>query len=383
MEIRSFKRYDVRFGTQWEDEVHYGWNYDDVLKHEDWKKGWISFDCLLYDPETNKIHAGVTSFDENGISCAYNRDTGCFEENGVASITDQWDAKFHRSLVKREKDGCYYAAIALLHCVDHYLDAPGGAICKYDPKTGVWEKLCIPVPHAYIQHISLDEKNDYIYCMTFAPEYIVRYHIPTGEVKNFGLIGSGIAGMAQGECLAFDGEGTLWGTWRITRAWSNDIGENASRLFKIRENADKIEFLQTGLPKADGSFGYEKPEAFINLGDRYVYATAANGSLYRIDPQTNEATYLFTPIKDRRSRLASLAVGPDGCAYGVTGRDGDCELLKFDFKNDAYELLGRVVDQDGEPCWQVHHVIFTEDGVLYAGENDVPHRSGYLWEIKL
>lgn len=78
-----------------------------------------------------------------------------------------------------------------------------------------------------------------------------------------------------------------------------------------------------------------------------------------------------------------MAVGPDGCAYGVTGRDGKCEVLKFDFRKTKYELIGDVIDQDGEACYQVHHVVMTKDGVLYACENDNPYRSGYLWEIKL
>ena len=114
-----------------------------------------------------------------------------------------------------------------------------------------------------------------------------------------------------------------------------------------------------------------------------MYASGGNGSLFRIDPETGSATYLFTPIEDRPSRLASLVVAGDGCAYGVTGRAGRCEVLRFDFGRDRYELLGPVVDQDGEPCFQVHHVVRAADGTLYACENDNPRRSGYLWEITL
>lgn len=382
MKVKALKLLDYKYGTQWDEEVHYGWNYDDFIKDAAWRKGCISFDCLMWDKCTDMVHAGITSFDAD-ITKAYDRKTDRFIDTGFSKVANRWDAKFHRSFIKRERDGCYYAAVALLHCVDHYFDAPGGAICKFDPKIGRWEKLCIPVPHTYIQNITLDEDNDYIYCMTFAPEYILRYNLKNGEVTNLGLIGSGIAGMAQGECCALADNKTLWGTWRITRAWSHDVGENASRLFKIAAGSDRIEFLQFGLPKADGSFGYEKPEAFFNLGDGFIYASAANGSLYRINTRTNEITYLFTPIKSRRSRLSSLAVGSDGCAYGVTGRDGSCELLKFDFRNTSYELQGKITDQDGEPCWQIHHVVMTDDNVLYAGENDIPHRSGYLWEIKI
>ena len=53
-----------------------------------------------------------------------------------------------------------------------------------------------------------------------------------------------------------------------------------------------------------------------------MYASGGNGSLFRIDPDTGSATYLFTPIEDRPSRLTSLVVAGDGCAYGVTGRAG-------------------------------------------------------------
>ena len=78
-----------------------------------------------------------------------------------------------------------------------------------------------------------------------------------------------------------------------------------------------------------------------------------------------------------------MTPGSDGCAYGVTGRGGECELLRFDPAAESYELLGPVIDGDGVSCWQVHDLTALADGTIYAGENDVPHRSGYLWEIKL
>ena len=93
-------------------------------------------------------------------------------------------------------------------------------------------------------------------------------------------------------------------------------------------------------------------------------------------------TYLGTPIADRPSRLTTLQIGPDGAAYGVTGRDGACEVIRFDPDTETYELLGPVVDGDLH-CWQIHVVTIASDGTIYAGENDNPYRSGYLWEIKL
>jgi hypothetical protein len=382
VKVISHKLQDERFGTQWDDEVHYLWDYRDFYAHENWRRGTISFDCLLWDQNTQLLHAGITSFNEEEITKAFDRKTGKFIDTGFAAVAAPYDAKFHRSFIYRKKDGCYYSAIALLHNVDEFLDAPGGAICRYDPKAGRWEKLCIPLEHVYIQNITYDEKCDCLYLMTFAPEYLLRYDLGTGKIHNYGLIGSGIAGMAQCESTALDDDGTLWGCWRITRAWSHDVGANDCRLFRVRAGAERIEYLPFGIPKRDGSFGYEKPESFFNLGDGAVYASAANGSLYRIDPKTAKAAYLFTPISDRRSRLSALALDAEGrYAYGVTGRDGKCQLIKLDVRKETYELSDIIRDEQGEPCWQIHHVVMTKDGVLFAGENDIPHRSGYLWEI--
>ena len=168
----------------------------------------------------------------------------------------------------------------------------------------------------------------------------------------------------------------------MTRAWQNEPGVDSHRLCKYDPRAGRILFFDAGLPNPDGSYGYAKSEGLFYLGTGCLYASGANGSLYRVDTETGMGTYLGTPVSDRRSRLASLRLGPDGAAYGITGRDGQCEVLRFDPRTEKYELLGPVVDGDHR-CWQVHDLAITPDGVLYAGENDNPYRSGYLWEITL
>lgn len=45
--------------------------------------------------------------------------------------------------------------------------------------------------------------------------------------------------------------------------------------------------------------------------------------------------------------------------------------------------IGPVRDAAGVSLWQCHDLALTPDGVLYAGENDNPSRSSYLWEIRL
>lgn len=381
MKIRSLKLQDYKYGNQWGEEVYDHWDYDDFKKDDNWRKGWISFDCSYYNQADDMVYLGITSFDSD-IFKAYDRKTDKFIDLGYAKLANSFDAKFHRSLEKGS-DGCLYAGVALLHDVDNFKKAPGGSIIKYNPKTKDMIKLCIPLPNIYIQSIVLNTERDKIYGLCFAPEKLISYSIKTGQVKDYGLIGTGYSGMAQGENIILDDNGGVWSNWMLTRAWQSLSGVDAVRLCKIDPVKDNIVFYKKGLPMPDGSHGYAKSEGLFNLGDGFIYASGDNGSLYRIDTETAEAEYLFTPINDRPSRLASLSLGKDGCAYGVTGRTNKCELLRFDFKNNKYELLGNIVDVDGEPCWQIHHVSIADDGTIYACENDNPYRSSYLWEIKL
>ncbi|MCC6422088.1 MAG: hypothetical protein IT447_01300 [Phycisphaerales bacterium] len=379
MNIRPLKLFDESFGNQWHDEVEGRWLYEDFKANARWRKHWISFDCAAYNPADDRVYLGITSFDAD-IFKAYDRKSGQFVDLGYSRIADPFDAKFHRALELGD-DGCLYAAVALLHDCDRYNEAPGGAIIKYDPRNGDITKVATPLPHVYIQSIALDWGRRMIYCMCFAPEKLAGFNLRTGEVIDYGLFGTGIGGMAQGENLCLDDRGRAWCGWQLTRAWQSAPSADGHRLCCIDPDLGRILFFQNGLPRPDGGYGTVKVEGLFNLGDGHLHASGGNGSIYRINIETGTSQYLFTPITDRRSRLTSLALGPDGCAYGVTGRDGHCQLLRFDFNNNRYDLLGRVGEAGGEGCFQVHHVVFAADGTLYACENDVPHRSAYLWEI--
>ena len=380
MKVRALKLQDTSYGNQWFDEIEDHWEYADFKADPAWRQGWISMDCALYDQADDRVYLGITSFDAD-IFRAYDRQRDEFVDLGYGRIANPFDAKFHRSLVKWEKDGCLYGAIALLHDVDRYWEAPGGAIVRYDPKSGEIEKIGIPLPHLYIQSICLDQERGIIYGFTFTPERMFRFHLADRRTDDLGPISSGMA-MAQGENIELDDEGCAWSGWTVTRAWQNDSGVDSCRLCKFDPQADRIRFFDAGLPNPDGRYGYTKAEGLFNLGSGGLYASGANGSLFRVDPETGMGTYLATPIPDRRSRLAAMKRGPDGAGYGVTGRDGQCEVLRFDPATEKYELLGPVVDGE-DRCWQVHDVAVAADGTIYAGENDNPYRSGYLWEIAL
>lgn len=378
LKARSLKLKDRKFDN-WQTQVEDRWNYSDLRADEGWRKDWISFDCLCHFQENDTVYAGITSFDAD-IFRGYDRRKGKFVSTGYERVADPYDAKFHRSLIQHE--GSLYGAIALLHDVDRYWDAPGGAIVRYKPASGEIEKIGIPIPHHYIQSIALDAGRGVIYGQTFTPERLFSFDLQARRAKDLGPIGSGLA-MGQGENVELDDHGNLWAGWSVTRAWQSQPGVDSFRLCRYSVSEDRIDYFKTGLPHPDGSPGYAKVEGLFNLGTGCLYASGGNGSIYRIDTKSGAAEYLFTPIADRPSRLTSLALADDGFAYGITGRDGECELLRFDPAKEEYELLGRVKDEEGVACWQVHHLIAVGNGVFYAGENDVPHRSGYLWEVKI
>jgi len=386
MNVRAIKLRDAWFDDQWEREVLDRWEYADFLKDQRWRREWISFDCLCYDPPTDTVFCGITSFDAD-IFWGWNRKESRWVDAGYARVRDPYDAKFHRSLVRRSRDGCLYAAQALLHDVDRFWEAPGASIVRYDPATNEIAKLATPMPHVYIQAIVLDESRNRIYGQTFTPENLVLYDLASKESRWLGPTSSGMA-MAQGENICLDDDGCVWGVWTVTRAWQPDPGVDQYRFYKYDPSCERIIYMDKGLPRVDGSYGYEKPEAFFNLGGGRLYVSGGSGALYRLDPKSGDAEFLFKAIGDegrgRRSRLAALALGPDGYAYGVTGRDGECEVIRFDPRDESYALLGPLRDtESGVAAWQVHDVCVTPDGTLYAGENDNPHRSGYLWEVRL
>ena len=377
LKVKALKLKDRDFGNQWFDETEDRWEYEDYLNDQQWRKDWISFDCLCYVPENDTVYAGITSFDAD-IFWGWDRKLGEWVSTGYERVADPFDAKFHRSLVYYR--GNLWGACALLHDIDRYWDAPGSPIIRYDPKTKDIARLPAPLAHHYIQSTVIDEKRGILYGQTLTPEKLISYDIDTGQSREIGPIGSAID-FAQGENLVLDDDGNVWGGWTVTRAWQNDAGVDRHRLFRYSPETGKIEYLKTGLPNPDGSYGHTKYEALFNFGTGCLYASGGNGSLYRIDPKTGQAKYLFTPIEQHRSRLAAMTLGEDGYAYGVTGREGKCQLLKFDPQAETYELLGNIVDADGTACWQAHHTIVLPDGAIYAGENDNPYRSSYLWEI--
>jgi len=379
MKVTALKIKDREF-SNWHTEVENRWNYDDLRRDTAWREDWISFDCCLSIEEENTIYCGLTCLDGD-IFWAFDRNPRQFRNCGYKQLNGVFDAKFHRSLVRRKKDKCVYAATALLHDIDRYWEAPGGAIVRYDLADGTLQKIAVPMPHVYIQMICLDEQRDMLYGITFTPERMFSYDLNSHETRDLGPISSGFE-FTQGQNIELDEAGCAWSAWSVTRAWQNNPGPDSKRLCKYDPRSDSIIYYTTGLPTPGRPCEYARLDGLFNFHTGEMFASGGNGSLYRIDISTGKAVFLGTPIQDRASRLSSMALGPDGAAYGVVGMEGNCELLRFDPKTGDYELIGSVVDGRAR-CWQVHDIAVTPDGIVYACENDNPYRSSYLWEIVL
>ena len=372
------RRYPADF---FESTISDRWNHGDVLRNPDWGQDWISFDGVVHHPASGRIYCGLTRFDGD-IFYAWEPGEQSFAPLGFSDVMDRFDAKFHRSMELDRSGRFLYLATALLHDVDQFFDAPGGGIYRHDTQTGKTEKLGIPMAHNYIQSIVLDEARNRIYSLHFGPEWFSVFDLGTNTGRPIGPL-SGGAQFAQGENLVLDDSGRVWSAWGASKAWQSSPGRDITRLCYFDPDQDRIVYLPHGLPHADGSLGNARIEGLFNLGGGRLYASGGNGSLYRIEPESGRVSLLGTPIADRRSRLTSLALHSDGCAYGVTGRDGDCVLLRFDPRDETYETGDRVVDSSGEAMFQCHDVTLTPGGILFAGENDHPSRSGRLWEIPI
>jgi hypothetical protein len=188
--------------------------------------------------------------------------------------------------------------------------------------------------------------------------------------------------MGQGENIVLDSRGRVWGGWSVTRAWQSNAGVDQYRLYRYDPAADRIEFFRHGLPHLDGSRGFAHLDGLFAAPNGKLYCGSGEGGLFRIDPDTAEVTLLGAPVPP--ARIAAFAMGPDGFLYGIGGRYGNASLFRMDLDTERYELLGRIQDEaTGESAWQVHDMDIAPDGVIFAGENDNPHRSSYLWEITL
>src|SRR4051812_30062453 len=116
----------------WDDRIAGRWTYKDILADEQWRKGWISFDAITWNPADRKLYCGLNSIDGD-LLYTFDPRTSTYECLHTRQWADEFDSKIHRTLLRNPSDGCFYFATSLLHETDQQESAPGGKIVKYDP----------------------------------------------------------------------------------------------------------------------------------------------------------------------------------------------------------------------------------------------------------
>jgi hypothetical protein len=261
------------------------------------------------------------------------------------------------------------------------METPGGKLFKYEPTAEKYTLLDIPVPHHYIQSIALDRRNRLIYGATFPAEVLFCYDLTTGKSRQIAYIGAGYV-MGQAEKMALDGQGRLWGTWVQIRAWEAGDRPRHRLLFCYDPTTDQMNWLGRGLPRLSALDPGSADTMLLAEDDGFIYIGTGIGALCRLDPRTGDVELLGKPCNGRR--LTGLRFGPDGRLYGVGGDGERVRVFAYDRESRAFTHYGIIHDYDyGEGADHCHDMCITDDYVIFAGENDNPRRSGFLWECRL
>jgi sugar lactone lactonase YvrE len=367
---------DCRFDN-WDSEVFGRWTWHDLRANPDYYHDWASFDGVLWHPTLQQVFCGLTLLD-NDIFHVFDPRTGQFRSLNFRSFGDRFDAKFHRSM-ELDEDGTMFCATALLHDQDVQFEAAGGKLLHYNPFTETYRLLDVPVPHHYIQSITLDRTRRIIYGFTYPGEYFFRYDIESEQSRVLAFTGNGIT-MGQPHYFVVDEGGTVWATWAETRAFE-DVPALNFRLFTYHPDGDEFTWLPYGLPLAhEDDLGLV--DGMLLASDGMIYVGTKVASLVRIDPRTKDVELLGCP--GPRSRMSGLEEGPDGRIYMACGTFEETSLFAYDPEQDRFTNHGLIYDHElGTGPVRIHDLAITDDLVIYAGENDNVTRSSYLWECAL
>jgi len=362
--------------TNWDAEVRGRWDWHQLMADENYRKGWISFDGVLWHPELKQLFCGLMEL-EADIFYRFDPASGAFQSLGFREHGSPYDAKFHRSMLL-DDDGALFCATSMLHDPDRQAEAPGGRIIHYDPRAHAYRQVAIPIPRQYIQSIALDRRRRLIYGFTYPAEYFFQHDLKTGETRQLAFLGNP-NGMCQPHVAVVDRAGWLWGQWGENRAF-DDVPCLNLHLFKYHPDEGRIHWLRHTLARpSDGDVG--AIDGMCLAPDGNIYIGTKGASLFRLRPESEQLEYLGRP--GPRARMSGMVAGPDGRIYLACGEREECGLYSLDPAHDTLTHHGHIRDEAlGASAERIHDLTVTEDLVLYAGENDNHDRSSYLWELR-
>ena len=337
---------------------------------------WIATTTTLFNPNDGLIYAGLTSRDGD-ILYSYDRSTGKATCCDYLSVRVEGEIKVHRSL-ELGPDGKLYSGSAGL--VDRKTrDAhPGGQLWSYDPATGEYDVFGIPVPHDYVQHITVDFVRQVMYGGTYPTPWFFAFDLKTRTTKKCSYSGA----LPHRSVVADDGK--VWSGYSM----SMDLANGDNMLMTYDPDTNDITYHDFGLPMV-GTSDPRQIDDMVNLGDGYIYASTVSGGFSRINPKTCDIEWYGKP--SRGMRLAGIDEAPDGrlfittgAFYGMHKDDAPCHVFAVDRDTKQFYDYGIIEDPDfGDGCQVVHHLSIDDEGTLWVGETDTHNRSGCLWECHL
>jgi len=374
---------DGRF-DDWHEKASGRWTIEDLRADPRYRDEWISFDCMAWDAERQRLFLGLTSIN-NDIFWTLDPGSDKFTSLNFARFGDRFDAKFHRSL-ERDEDGTYLAATAMLHDMDQQREAVGGKLLRYDPDKDDYRLLDVPVRSQYIQSFVLDRSRRRVYGFTYPAEYMFVHDLDSGESRTVAYLGNSRM-VCQAHCAVLDGDGFLWGTWGENRAFEDDPGRWPIRFFRYDSDTDDFDWFGHGPAKvAPGDAG--NVDHMLLGNDGQIYVGGVQGGLSRLDPANGNVQFLGKPFPGRR--LAGLVQARDGHLYGAgnegTDREGrgTARMFRYDTSTGSFDDLGGIFDRGRDDgAIKIHMLVEGEDGTLYAAENDHLWRSSYLWRCRV
>ena len=368
MRVTSFSITDVDF----HESLKY-YRFADFVNDKYLYENYFSLCCLLYHPQHKKIYCGMTAFN-NDVLYSFDPVACEFESCSYQDVAEKYEVKVHHSL-ELDSDGMIYGTVGGLHEIDDYMKAPGGCVFRFDPASKKIEKLGIPIPHEYIQAITLDRQRKIIYGVTYITPRVFRFDLGTCTTKDLGPINCYPEAVALGE------DGIFWTNWK----------DAAHKLNLLRYDPDKdeVKYFQGGIPSTPVVSPYygksydNEIDTMADGGDGYLYIGTEIGMLYRLEPKTGDVQYLGKPLTELR--ITALEPGPDGLIYGVGGDNEHVELFTYDKKDGRLQTLGRIVDSEtGKVCFRAHDICLMPDGkTVFVAETDTPTRPSHLWRCEL
>jgi hypothetical protein len=266
-----------------------------------------------------------------------------------------------------------------------YKDFEGGHLYLYNPEQGDSEvylpeakakvvDLGIPVPNNSIYTMTINQRKDKIYGISYPDAIFFEYDIPSKTITT------------HGEWLQMKSYAGPERSWRSVprslicaedgKVYSS--GDNGL-MYYFDPETKKINQTMMRIPGeywiVQNYNGYPVVEQLISTDSTTIYGSSSDGFVFRINIAKEELYVLGKPMVERRVRAMTL--GHDQQLYMICGeKDNICRMFSYDFseKQTGFKDYG-VLGVDRSPYYakigyQFDAMCTAADGTIFIGESD-------------